>query len=137
MMGHDSQKKWFDIVNKFGTNQTQDELEDCIERFLLLFMEEDISLDIKEWLSEIKKPRNMSVQDFVQRLNHLNDLIDYTPVPDPINYPGMQTPRFSDAEISRIVRNSVLQAGKNSSSSKSTSLKLSSSNKILYWFKKN
>jgi hypothetical protein len=56
MMGHNSQKKWFDIVNKFGTNQTQDKLEDCIERFLLLFMEEDILLDIKEWMSEIKKP---------------------------------------------------------------------------------
>jgi hypothetical protein len=37
-------------------NQSQVELENCIERFLLLFMEEDISLDIKDWMSEIKKP---------------------------------------------------------------------------------
>ena len=105
MMGHDAQKKWLDIVTNHATNQSQEELEDCIERFLLLFMEEDISLDIKEWMSEIKKPRNMSVQDFVQRLNHLNDLIDYTPIPDPTNNPGVQTPKFTDAELARIVRN--------------------------------
>jgi hypothetical protein len=61
MMGHDTQKKWLDIVTNHGTIQTQEEFEDCIERFLLLFMEEDISLDIKEWMSEIKKARNMSV----------------------------------------------------------------------------
>jgi hypothetical protein len=53
--------------------------------FLLLFIEEDISLDIKQWKSKIKKPRNMSVQDFVQRLNNLNDLIDYTPIAEPTN----------------------------------------------------
>jgi hypothetical protein len=62
MMGHDAQKKWFDLVATHGTNQSQDELEDFFEQFLLLFMEEDMSLDIKEWLSEIKKPRNMSFQ---------------------------------------------------------------------------
>jgi hypothetical protein len=105
LMGNDAQKKWLDVVNTNGKNQTQQELVDCIERFLLLYMEEDISLDIKEWMSEVKKPRNMSVQDFVQRLSHLNDLIEYTPVPNPISNPGLQTPKFTDAELSRIVRN--------------------------------
>ena len=105
MMGHDAQKKWFDIVTNYASNQSQEELENCIERFLLLFMEEDVSLDIKEWMSEVKKPRSMTVQDFVQRLSHLNDLIEYTPVPDPTNNPGIQTPKFTDAELSRIVRN--------------------------------
>jgi hypothetical protein len=92
-------------VTNYGKNQSQQELENCIECFLLLFMEEDISLDIKEWMSEVKKPRSMSVQDFVQRISHLNDLIDYTPIPDPINSPGIQTPKFTDAELARIVRN--------------------------------
>jgi hypothetical protein len=104
MMAHDPQKKWFDIVAVHGANQSQVELENCIARFLLLFMEEDVSLDIKEWMSEIKKPQNMSVQDFVQRIMHLNDLIDYTPIPDPINSPGVQTPKFTDAELVQIVR---------------------------------
>jgi hypothetical protein len=76
MMGHDTHKKWLGNVINHTTNQFQEELENCKENFLLLFMEEDISLYIKEWMSEIKKPRNMSVQDFVQRLNHLNDLMD-------------------------------------------------------------
>jgi hypothetical protein len=49
-------------------------------------MEEDISLDIKEWMSEVKKPRNLTVQD-------------------PINDPGVQTPKFINAELARIVRN--------------------------------
>ena len=53
MMGHDAQKKWLDIVTNHATNQMQEELKICIERFLLLFMEEDISLDIKEWMSEV------------------------------------------------------------------------------------
>jgi hypothetical protein len=73
MMGHNAQKKWFYIVANYGKNQSQQELENCIERFLLLFMEEDISLDIKEWMSEVKKPWSMS--------SHLNYLIDYTPIP--------------------------------------------------------
>jgi hypothetical protein len=39
----------------------------------------------------------------VQRLNHLNDLNEYTPIPDPTNNPGKQTPKFIDAKLSRIV----------------------------------
>jgi hypothetical protein len=67
-------------------------------------MEEDILLEIKEWMSEVKKPQNLTVQDFVQCLSHLNDLIEYTPVPNPINDLGVQTPKFTDAELARIVR---------------------------------
>jgi hypothetical protein len=56
-------------------------------------------------MSEVKKPQNLTVQDFVQRLSHLNDLIEYAPVPNPINDPGLQTPKFTDAKLARIVRN--------------------------------
>ena len=105
MVGHDARKKWFDVVSIYATNQTQDKFKDCIEHFLPLFMEEDISFDIKERISEVKKPRNMSVQHFIQPITHLNDLIDYTPIPDPTNNPGKQTPKFTDAELARIVRN--------------------------------
>jgi hypothetical protein len=44
MMGHDAQKKWPDIVANHATNHTQEELEDCIEKFLLLFI---LSIDTK------------------------------------------------------------------------------------------
>jgi hypothetical protein len=93
-------KKWLDIVSKHATNQSQEELEDCVERFFLLLMEEDVSLDIKERMTKVEKPCNMSVQDFAQRIIHLNDLIEYSLVPDPINHPGVQTPKFTDAELS-------------------------------------
>jgi hypothetical protein len=55
MMGHNAQK-WFNIVSTYGIHQSQQELENWIKRFLFLLMEEDISLDIKEWMSEVKKP---------------------------------------------------------------------------------
>jgi hypothetical protein len=50
MMGQNMQKKWFDIVSNHATNQSLEQLENCIERFLLI--EDNISLDIKEWMSE-------------------------------------------------------------------------------------
>jgi hypothetical protein len=112
MMGHNVQKKWTDIVSIHRTNFRQEELEDCIKHFLLLFMEEDISLDIKEWISEIKKPRSMSVLEFVQRLTHLNNLINYTPISDPINCSGIQTPKFTNAELARLVTNACLTGWK-------------------------
>jgi hypothetical protein len=34
-------------------------------------------------MAELKKPRNMSVQDFVQSLSHVNELIEYNPIADP------------------------------------------------------
>jgi hypothetical protein len=54
----------------------------------------------------------MLVQDFVQRISHLNDLMEYTPVPDPNNSPSVQTPKFTNAELSRIVQNGCLTGWK-------------------------
>jgi hypothetical protein len=45
----------------------------------------------------------MSVQDFVQRIMDLNSLIDYTLLPDSINSPGVQTLKFTDADLAQIV----------------------------------
>jgi hypothetical protein len=39
------------------------------------------------------------------RSEEISEYVEYTPVPDPINHPGVQTPKFTDAELSRIVRN--------------------------------
>jgi hypothetical protein len=90
-------------------------------------MEEDISLDIKEWMPKVKKPRSMSVQALVQRLNHLNDLIKYTPMTDPTNNPGKQTPKFNSCPTA------VLQGGKGPNSSKAMSFKSCCTNQILHW----
>jgi hypothetical protein len=55
-------------------------------------------LGIKEWMSEVKNPRSVSVQNVIQRLTHLNNLIEYTPIPDPISNPGAKIQKFMDAE---------------------------------------
>jgi hypothetical protein len=52
-----------------------------------------------------QKPQNMSVQDFVLQLSHLNDLIEYTPVLNPISDP---VPKLTDTKLFRIVRNACL-----------------------------
>jgi hypothetical protein len=62
-------------------------------------MEEDISVDIKEWMSDVKKPRSTSVQDFVQKLSHLKDSIEYSPIPDRTNNPEIQKNQNIGAEI--------------------------------------
>jgi hypothetical protein len=49
MMGHDDKKEWFNIATNYTTNQSQEEPTDCIKQFLLAFMEDGASLDIKEW----------------------------------------------------------------------------------------
>jgi hypothetical protein len=36
----------------------------------------------------------------------LNNLIDYTLLPDPINSPGVQTLKFTDADLAQIVKSS-------------------------------
>jgi hypothetical protein len=33
IMGHNIQKKWFNIVTNYGRNQSQEDLENCIEQF--------------------------------------------------------------------------------------------------------
>ena len=53
-------------MTNYGTNQSQEEFEDCIKQFLLLFMEKNISLDIKEWMSEWIK---IKTQDNVCKLD--------------------------------------------------------------------
>eukprot|EP00957_Ditylum_brightwellii_P111596 8511989-Ditylum_brightwellii.AAC.1 len=42
-------------------------------------MEETVSNDILEWLRALRKSYDMSVLDFVNRLDELNNLINYCP----------------------------------------------------------
>jgi hypothetical protein len=51
-------------------SQSQVELENCIGRFLLLLMEEDISLDIKDWMSEIKKDLKLCAKNYGPKQPH-------------------------------------------------------------------
>ena len=76
LLGHDHKKTWTEIVDRIASDdkdKTQDNFETIIEEFLLTKMDPEISLDLKEWLRTIKKPRSMSIAEFVERLRHLNN----------------------------------------------------------------
>ena len=65
-------------------------------------MDDKISLDTKEWLKNIDKPRSMTIAEFVDTLTIINDLIDVMP---DINDDAI--PKYSEPELSVILRNSV------------------------------
>ena len=106
-LGHDLKKKWSTIVDRIAPGEaarTQDNFKTCIEQFLLSFMDSDISLDLKEFIRQVTKPRNMTVQTFVERLHHLNNLIEYYPVPNP-DQPDELTPKLTEPELTIILKN--------------------------------
>ena len=107
LLGHNLKKSWADIVDRIVPNAAdfnQNNFEIYIEEFLLVYMDHDISLDLKEFIHEAHKPRNMSVPTFVERLRHLNNLIDYCPVPNP-DQPDQTTPKLTDPELTVILKN--------------------------------
>jgi hypothetical protein len=107
LLGHDHRKSWSDIVDRIApavANHNQKNFERCIDAFLKVSMDEDISLDLKEFIRQATKPRNMSVQAFVERLRHLNNLIEYCPAPNP-DQPDELTPKLTDPELTVILKN--------------------------------
>jgi hypothetical protein len=74
----DPLKKWRNILNEIA-GRRQTDYENCIEKLLLSYMDQEISLDTKDWLQNVKKPRNMKVQDFIARIRPINDLITCMP----------------------------------------------------------
>jgi hypothetical protein len=74
LLAGDPAKKWKTILNEVGL-RNQNAFEQCIENLLLTYMDQEISLDTKDWLQNVKKPRNMKVQDCLARIRSINDLI--------------------------------------------------------------
>lgn len=102
LLSGDPAKKWRNILNEVP-ERNQRGFEKCIEKLLLSYMDQEISLDTKDWLQQVKKPKTMKVQDFLARIRQLNDLITYMP------YLGTATEcmnpvKFTDAELSVILR---------------------------------
>ena len=71
--------------------------------FVRLYVDEDAALHTKEWLRTVEKPRSWRVHQMLSRIQAINDLIHYMPIPaggeDPV-------PRFSDQELQVILQNS-------------------------------
>ena len=96
-------------LNKKEEYEDDDEVVFAAVRqdFLRSKMDDEISLDTKEWLKNIHKPRSMTVAEFVDCLTEINDLIDVMP---DIN--GDAIPKYSEPELSVILRNSVPRSWK-------------------------
>ncbi len=103
LLAGDPAKQWVIITNTIDV-QDQENFVYCVEQLALAYMDREISIDTKEWLQQIKKPKSMSVQAFLAQLRHFNDLIDYMPLPFDGAEEEDRVPRFSDAELSIILR---------------------------------
>ena len=69
LLGDNAKQEW--MTEKENNNEMtvdQDMFDTCIIEFLLRFMSQDISLDTKEWIDELKKSREFSVQKFLSRI---------------------------------------------------------------------
>ena len=92
----------WDTVRNDHPGHTQAIFETCIDSFILKFMTRDVSLDTKEYLRQVKKPRKWTVQQTITRLQILNNLIEYMPSPEEGE---AQIPKFSDAELRVVLQN--------------------------------
>jgi hypothetical protein len=72
-------------------------------------MDQDIPLDAKEWLQQVKTPRDMSAQAFLSRLHRLNDLIEHMPIPIEGGDDDYRVPKLSQSELSSILRKSCVK----------------------------
>jgi hypothetical protein len=64
LLSADPAKQWIVITTAEAT-RNQDAFAGCLEALKLVYMDRDISLDTKEWLQQVKKPHDMSVQAFL------------------------------------------------------------------------
>ena len=85
-----------------GDNQAA--FEECITAFILMKMDHDCAIDTKEWFNQLRKPREWSVKDFMSRFKHLNNLIEYMPLPEPGAVEADRIPKFTDAELRNILK---------------------------------
>ena len=83
--------------------ENEDHFQATLLDFTKLYVDEDAALHTKEWLRNVKKPRLWRVHKMLSRIQTINDLIPFMPIP----YGGEDTvPRFSDQELQVILQNS-------------------------------
>jgi hypothetical protein len=106
LLAGDPAKQWI-VITTAEADRVQDAR--CLDALKLVYMDRDISLDTKEWLQQVKKPRDMSVQAFLARLRHLNDLIKHMRIPIEGGDDNDRIPKFSESALSIILRNYTTQ----------------------------
>ena len=76
LFGDDVKQERSTIKENLTTDQEADQdcFVQCMIDFILRFISHEIALDTKEWISELKKPRDWSVQKFLARIKQTNNL---------------------------------------------------------------
>ena len=81
-------KKIENTPNDPEDEENEDHYTATMIDFIKLFVDEDAALHTKEWLRTVKKPRSWRVHQMMTRIQAINDLIPYMPIPsggeDPI-----------------------------------------------------
>ena len=94
-----TQKSWNFLVPSMSPIKTLSHPGDGAQRTKMVWYCDQLRYQWKMtfiWTSKngclkfLKKNRNMPVQYFVQRISHLNELINYTLIPDPIINPDSE-----------------------------------------------
>ena len=80
-------------------NLTVARFNNTMARFMELSTPNDIAESLRDWLSEIRKPRDMSVSDFYNRYKEINSYLPY--LPGPLNV------SFDEATVFSHIKKSV------------------------------
>ena len=99
-----SVKNEWDNIRSEYVNDDHDTYVACIDEFLLTKMTRDIAVDTKEWLNNVKKPRNWRVSEFMTRVKQINSLFDYMPLPADDSDEADRVPGFTEAELLNILK---------------------------------
>ena len=91
-----AREDWSLLTDTMPTNVIAD-FDNCIAAFTRNYMTADTKQNLINYIKPLKKPRNMSVHDFITRVRTLNVYVAVLPNSD---VPGAAaTPALSDAEI--------------------------------------
>eukprot|EP00957_Ditylum_brightwellii_P156769 11932015-Ditylum_brightwellii.AAC.1 len=76
--------KWTNCAANIA-QRTQPNFEATLELWLTDFMTVDVLEDILEWLRNLHKPKDMTVNNFAAKLDHFNKLVRYCPNVNNVN----------------------------------------------------
>ena len=103
-LGPDAQSDWITVLEEIGDDRGQDEFVQALDTFLLSKVDRDCAINTKEWLNQVRKPRNMTVKKFMQRVKQINNLFAVMPLPEEGADEEDRIVSFTEAELRNILK---------------------------------
>jgi len=103
-LGPDAQSDWATVLEEIGDDRGQNEFFRALDTFLLSKVDRDCAINTKEWLNQVRKPRNMTVKKFMQRVKQINNLFAVMPLPEEDADEEERIDSFSEAELRNILK---------------------------------